>query len=460
MQGWLTAALDYIPRWLEHQMRQSEQPGCAIAVAHRGKVVLERAFGHANLATGEALTPRHRFRVASHSKTFTAAGILKLREADRLRLDDPVGRHVDGLHPKVAAATIGQLLSHSAGLIRDGLDAGQWQDRRPYLDEAELRAALAEPPVLPAGTRFKYSNHGFGLLGLVIERVTGKPYREWIARTIVARAGLEETVPDMPVPGNMIPGGAPMVAGHSGKLPLGRRVVVPGTNDTRALSAATGFVSTAGDLARFFASLDPAVRRSVLKPESRREMVRRHWREEHSSLARHYGLGTILGRVGDWEWFGHAGGFQSCISRTVVLPGRDLAISVLTNAVDGYAHQWSDGIVHILRGFAKRGAPTAKTRDWTGRWWGLWGSTDLVPVRDHVLICNPGLLNPLQDAGEIAVTGPDAGTIRLAGGFANHGERARLVRDGAGEVAEVWLGGGKWLPEAAMAAEMVRRYGG
>jgi len=455
MQAWIKAALDYIPRWLEHQMRLSEQPGCAIAVAYRGKVVLERAFGHANLATGELLTPRHRFRVASHSKTFTATGILKLREADRLRLDDPVGRYVDGLHPAVAAATIGQLLSHSAGLIRDGLDAGQWQDRRPYLDEAELRAALAEAPVLPASTRFKYSNHGFGLLGLVIESVTGKPYRDWIRRTVVARAGLEETEPDMP-----LPEGTPMVGGHSGKLPLGRRVIVPGTNDTRALSSATGFVSTAGDLARFFASLDPAAKCRVLTPESRREMVRRQWSDAHSSLDRHYGLGLILGRVGDWEWFGHAGGFQSCISRTVVLPGRDLTVSVLTNAVDGYAHQWSDGIVHILRGFEKRGAPSARTRDWAGRWWSLWNVADLVPVRDHVAVCAPGLFNPFQDASEIAVSGPDEGTIRLAGGFANHGEGARLIRDAGGTVAEVQLGGTRYLTETAMAAEITARYQG
>src|SRR3546814_13420854 len=70
------------------------QPGCVIAIARRGRVVLERAFGVADLATGEPLTPRHRFRVASHSKTFTATGILRLREAGRLRLDDPAGDHV------------------------------------------------------------------------------------------------------------------------------------------------------------------------------------------------------------------------------------------------------------------------------------------------------------------------------------------------------------------------------
>ncbi|WP_204278071.1 serine hydrolase, partial [Escherichia coli] len=78
MDGWLKAGLDYVSRWIDYQVQHLAQPGCAIAVAHQGEVVLEAAFGVADLSTGEALTPRHRFRVASHSKTFTAAGILKL----------------------------------------------------------------------------------------------------------------------------------------------------------------------------------------------------------------------------------------------------------------------------------------------------------------------------------------------------------------------------------------------
>jgi len=64
MDQWLTSALDYIPRWIEFQMRTSQQPGCIVAIAHRGAIVLEPAFGSANLATGAPLTPRHRFRVA------------------------------------------------------------------------------------------------------------------------------------------------------------------------------------------------------------------------------------------------------------------------------------------------------------------------------------------------------------------------------------------------------------
>src|SRR5437899_8511647 len=118
MDRWLGAALDYIPHWLEFQMRQSEQPGCVIAAAQRGRIVLERAFGHADLIAGTTLTPRHRFRVASHSKTFTASGIMRLREQGKLRLDDPVGQYLGDLHKAVARVTIAQLLSHSAGLMR------------------------------------------------------------------------------------------------------------------------------------------------------------------------------------------------------------------------------------------------------------------------------------------------------------------------------------------------------
>jgi CubicO group peptidase (beta-lactamase class C family) len=454
IQAWLKQALAYTGEWLDYQMRQTEQPGCVIAVAHKGRIVFERAYGHADLATGERMTPRHRFRVASHSKSFTAAGILKLREAGELRLDDPVGQHVDGLHPAVAETTLNQLLSHSAGLVRDGADAGQWQDRRPFADETALRATLAAPPVLDASSRFKYSNHGFGLLGLVIESITGAPYGDWIGREIVAPSKLGETTPDGPAPE-----GVPVARGHSGKLPLGHRVVVPGDNSTNALASATGFVSTAGDLARYFASLDPAAARSVLSPASRREMVRKQWREPHAVDACHYGLGVTLGTAGGWEWIGHGGGFQSCISRTVSLPGRDLSVSVLTNAVDGAAASWSDGVIHILREFTARGAAGARTRDWTGRWWGLWGVVDLIAHRDHVVVASPGLINAYSGASEIEVTARDQGTIRLGAGFDSHGEPARLVRGRDGRVRDVWLGGTKLVSERRAKAELKRRYG-
>ena len=84
----------------------------------------------ADLSSKEPMTSRHRFRVASHSKSFTASGVMLLREQGRLRLDDPLGDHVPGLPGPLAAATVGQAMSHTAGLIRDGSDCAHWDDPR------------------------------------------------------------------------------------------------------------------------------------------------------------------------------------------------------------------------------------------------------------------------------------------------------------------------------------------
>jgi D-alanyl-D-alanine carboxypeptidase len=460
LEKWLSAALAYLPRWIEHQMRLVQQPGCAIAVVHKGKVVLDLALGLADERRAVALTPLHRFRVASHSKTFTAAGMLLLADRGRLQLDDAVGRYVGGLHPQVARATLAQLLSHGAGLVRDGADASQWAERRPFLDEAELRAGLALAPTIAANTRFKYSNHGYGLAGLAIEAVTGERYTDWIARELVLASGLEQTTPDAP-----LPRGTPFAHGHSSRLPLDRRLVVRAGMSTHALASATGFVSTASDLARFFASLAPEARRSVLSVAARREMTRRHRRDPQTAAGdRGYGLGVFSATFNGWDWFGHSGSFPGTLSRSVALPTQQLAISVITNAADGPAQLWVDGALHILQGFARHGAPSRRTAGWGGRWWSLWGASDLLAVADKVLVANPTLANPLLDASEIVPgrrdrDGTRQGTIVSAPGLMSHGEPARLEFDKRGRAKVFWLGGTRLLPEAALAKELERRYG-
>ncbi|RDJ27457.1 class A beta-lactamase-related serine hydrolase [Bosea caraganae] len=453
MTPWLPAALAYVSSWIEFQRRHHDQPGCAIAIASGDKVVLEAAFGHADLATGEELTPRHGFRIASHSKSFTSAGLLRLIEAGRLRLDDKVGSYVQGLHQDVAAATIGQVLSNSAGLTRDGPDNGQFFDRKPYCSKEEVLADLSVAQPYPASQRFKYSNHGFALLGMVIEAVTGEAYPDWIAREVVAAVGLTETQPDISL------WSGPMAKGHSGKAPLGRRVVIPADNPGNAMVSAAGFVATAADVVRYFAQLSPKAERSILSPLSRREMSRRLWPDSEGSLGRHYGLGTISGGSGDWEWFAHSGGFQGVITRTAVLPRQDLTITVLTNAIDGLAHPWLDGIIEILKTFQANGAPSPATEGWSGRWWTIWGCGDLVPFESKVLVANPALFNPFLDASEIAIEGKDRGQLVKGSGFNSPGEAARLVRGADGKVESVWLGGAHVVSEEALRVEMLERYG-
>ncbi len=450
---WLAPALAYIQDWLGYQMRITEQPGCAVAVAFKGEVVMEAAFGHADLLAGEALTPRHRHRVASHSKSFTATAILKLREQGRLKLDDRAGDYVLGLSPQIAAASLAQLLSHTAGVERDGPSCEYWQDRKPFLSEAELREELARPATIEPALRLKYSNHGFGLLGLVIEAVTGEPYAVWVKREVVDAAGLVETTPDAP-----LPAGTPLAQGHSGKALLGRRLVFPGDKSTHALAPATGFVSTAADLVRFFGQLAPTAEQSVLSVESRREMSRQQWKDPWSPADIGYGLGTMSGRFDGWDWFGHGGGFQGYLTRTATIPAAHLTLSCLTNAADGPSTPWQDGIMAILKRFHDAGAPGAALADWSGRWWSVWGASDLLPVGDKVLLAAPGLANPVLKVAEITVSGPDDGRITEAGGFGAFGEPVRLIRGDDGEVAAVQVAGTLMVREADLAAELTGRY--
>jgi CubicO group peptidase (beta-lactamase class C family) len=451
--GWLAPALSYIPQWLAFQMRQSEQVGCAVAIAHQGKIVLDTAFGHADLGADEMLTPRHRFRVASHSKSFTAAAIMKLREQGRLKLDDPAGNYVKGLHPDIAAATIAQLLSHTAGIFRDGVESPYWEGRAPFSDEARIRKDLKLAPAIDANTRLKYSNHGFALAGLVIEAIASEPYAAFVSREILAPIGLSETTPDVPLPAR-----AKLARGHSGKALLGRRLVYPGDQSTHALAAATGFVSTASDLVKFFGQLAPNARKSVLSVASRREMTRPQWRDAFSPIDNGYGLGIMSGSFAGWDWFGHSGGFQGYLTRTAVVPAQGIAISLLTNAADGVPQIWVDGVLHILARFQAEGAPSRKTADWTGRWWSAWGATDLVPMGDKVLLAIPGMATPFLKVTELAVTGKDKARIAQAGSFGNFAEPARRTRDKNGKVAEVRVASGRMVSERTLAKELVARY--
>ncbi len=238
-----------------------------------------------------------------------------------------------------------------------------------------------------------------------------------------------------------------MALGHSGKLLLGKRVGVSGAYPTNAIAPAGGVVCTAKDLALFFAQLDPETPSTLLSRASRREMVRRRWQDGTSDSDSFYGLGTILGRSQGWDWFGHAGALQGFRSRTYVVPAEKLAISVMINAIDGWATLWADGAMHILKSFLDKGAPSETTADWSGRWWSIWGAVDLVAMGERVFAVSPALSAPFSDATEIEVTGPDSGRIAACDGYGHYGEAVRRVRDDAGEVKEVWYGGSRHLPE-------------
>lgn len=371
----------------------------------------------------------------------------------KLRLDDAIETYLSGLHNDIGVLTISQFLCHGAGVIRDGADCGYFYDRMPYPTVGDLTADFQSPPIIKPDEYFKYSNHGYGLLGLVIEAVTGEAYASWVGREVIDAARLKETSPEMPTAAS-----EPFARGHTDDMLLGKRLVVPGDYSTAALTPSIGLVTTVRDLASFFAQLSPEAETSPLLFSSRQEMTRKRLSNRHASIELHYGYGVLLGTVEDWTWFGHSGALQGYLSRTKMLPSQDLTISLMANSADAPVEQWTNGAIQILRAFKMRGAPPTELRDWVGRWWGPWGVADLVPVGNAVIVANPQAANPFLDASELQVSDPDTARIAPSTSFLYHGEAARRVRDGAGQPVELWLAGDRFLLESDRAAEIIRKY--
>jgi CubicO group peptidase (beta-lactamase class C family) len=444
-------AATYAPRWVEYRQRTQQIPGVSFAIGHDGEVVAAHAIGKADLERDVDLRTDHTFRIASHSKTFTATAVMLLVERGRLRLDDRVSQHVEWLGDEqhvIGRCTLRELLSHSAGVIRDGEDAPWWQLRGPFLDRDGLRlATTGTPPVLARNERFKYSNIGFSLLGEVVATAAGEPYDVFVRSEIVDRLGLPSTDPEPALDDPRL------ATGYSARRFGLERRPLPHL-DTRAMASATGFASTASDLCRYGAA-HVLGNDELLADESKRELHHGLW-EVQGGRGGHYGLGFHAFRIGDRPVISHGGGFPGFITFTIIDPIDRLVVSVLTNAGDGPAETIATAIVRLVNRAAtatdeahEHGRDHLDLDRCTGRFFGLSAVTDLVRLGDDLLAIDPDLLDPVADATRLEVVEGEADTFRIAdtGGFASYGERVRIERTGPdGEVARVQFAGSQLLP--------------
>lgn len=172
-------------------------PGCAVGVARGGREILSRGYGMAELEHRVAITPATVFEAGSVSKQFTAFLVLLLEREGKLSLDDPLRKHLPELPDYGAPLTIGQVLSHTSGL-RDwyglaeveGLQAGEHHFRNEDLLEIASRQRALN---FPSGTKYLYSNTGWNLMALVVERVTGESFQEASRRRIFEPLGMADT---------------------------------------------------------------------------------------------------------------------------------------------------------------------------------------------------------------------------------------------------------------------------
>jgi CubicO group peptidase (beta-lactamase class C family) len=331
-----TSAVD---RYVREEMRDQKIPGISLAILRDGKAVYVKSYGVATLEQPVPVRPDTRFQIGSIGKQFTAAAVMLLAREHRLELDDPLAKYLPEIPPGWHGVTLRHMLAHQSGIPqltppdRDLLDL-----HHDYTDEEYVRLAASLPLDFEPGTDASYSDTAYVLLGIVIERVTGRFYGDLLGERIFQPLEMRRTriVSDS----DIIPGRA---AGYertaSGAL-RNQAWVAPALNRT----ADGSLYSTVLDLARWDEALSSG---RILT----REELGRMWSidplQGGESPLLHYGYGWEINRLRGHrviEYDGNWQGFQAALAR---YEDRRLTVIVLTNLALCRAQR----IAHTVAGY-------------------------------------------------------------------------------------------------------------
>ena len=178
-------ALPVIDSWIFYQVYIKEIPGAAVGVFVEDEVIFNKEYGYADLEKKIKLTNDHLFRIASHSKLFTATAVMKLYHDNKLSLDDRVSKHLTWFKSdkddNLKNICIHHLLTHTSGITCDG-STGHWTEH-DSLNQEDIKTRLRDGiSVFKTSETVKYSNFGYAVLGQLIEAVTDQSYDEYIQK--------------------------------------------------------------------------------------------------------------------------------------------------------------------------------------------------------------------------------------------------------------------------------------
>lgn len=285
----------------------------AVLIAHERRVLFERGYGFANAAWHIENTPQTRFSIASITKTFTAALLLKLYEQGKVSLEDSIRSYVDPCETRWNAITLHHVLSHTSGIANftDG-DEFQRRKRLQTTPAQVLEIVRKEPLRFEPGSRFEYSNTNYLLLGLVIEAVTHKPYGVALREQFLDQLGMSDTGVDR---------SDVMIERHASGYRFSPDAFVPAEFVDPSWALASGnLYSTIGDLQLWGRAFDEA---QHLTPDTIRRMT--------SAVSEDYGYGWSVSNTNGRRAVSHSGridGFLSCIAR---FPDERMTVVVLAN---------------------------------------------------------------------------------------------------------------------------------
>lgn len=298
-----------------------DRPGASLIVYRDGEVLLHEAFGLANLELGIAMTIDNRFRIASVTKQFTGALVMRLVEDGMLELDADIRTYLPDFADTGALITLRHLLGHTSGLYNytnhDAYEAIENTD----ISLEQTRAYFeSEPLDFPVGSRWAYSNSGYALTSLIIETVTGRDIDSLMAEFIFEPAGMTRS--QFQLPGQIMAQSPNQYwHGEQGFHPA-RRAAISGHGDGE-------IYSTSGDLLLWYEALRD---NRVLSASARRTLETSQTLPDGRDTR--YGLGLFQGRVGSFDTLEHGGNVGGWRAYMIMVPEADAFIALLANSTD------------------------------------------------------------------------------------------------------------------------------
>ncbi|WP_423928095.1 serine hydrolase domain-containing protein [Candidatus Palauibacter sp.] len=398
-------ALHLLDVWMDAAQAYEGIPGASLAVVHDQELVWAKGYGYAHVERKEPATPSTMYSICSISKLFTSVGVLQLRDQGKVRLDDPVAKHLDWFtikdgFPEAGPVTIEGLLTHSSGLPREAAAPYWTGPEYPFPTHEEIVDRLPSQAMLyPPRTYFQYSNLALTLAGEIVVAASGHSFDDYVRANILDPLGMSSTFTDLDdrFRGNRL------ASGYTARGRDGKRGLVPDYR-VRGISPAAGFISTVEDLGRFaswqFRVLDGDD--SLLDRNTLREMHRVHWLEPDGETT--YGLGFSVWKSDGDTFVGHGGSCPGYRSQLLLRPRDRIATTFMTNGsgvnARSFAQTAFDIVAPALRRAAKGEAGKAADgalQRYTGAYQRPLGGESAVLVWDgdlHVLSLPSG--NPLD----------------------------------------------------------------
>jgi len=429
--------------WLNAQMAYRGLPGVAVGVVSDQTLVWAKGFGFADVEKKTPMTAATKFRMASHSKLFTATAVMQLRDAGKVHLDDAVVQYlpwfkIQPAEPDDPPITIEELLTHSAGLPRE---AGPHWSEREFPDEAGIRKYVASHvAIFPPEVRWKYSNLGFTIAGMLVESVSGEKWADYVQQHIFDPLGMKDSSVDRDVAG--------LATGYGRRMPDGSRETVKFV-DARAMAPATGITSTVEDMARFvslqFRKGMPGGAQ-ILSTGALRDMHR--VRVLENNWTRGNAIGFAVMREGGKIYVGHGGSYFGYKTQTTMQLDEKVGVIVLTNGDDSRPTEIAARLMSTVgEAVAKASAPPKKGVTWDPAWSrfaGLYrsanGDTEVVELNEKLVLFDP--TNPNPDApANLVPTGGGRFRLEAPTGGGPVGEIIRFVEEN-GKVVRIFIGDG------------------